>query len=208
MSAPTASEEAQAEAGLTLIELLIAALLTLLVMAMVGGLLVGASRTQTTVRSATQAADLGQLISRSIEQGVNNATALNVQVDTTSGSQLLVAREFSMDPNVDPTQGAANGTSCRAWFYTTASGGAMYTKMTTPAAPIAMPTGTPDSSWTLIGNGLQVQVDASPSALIFAAPNGTRVDLKFDVTTGTGQPVHIETTATIPNPTPESAPCF
>lgn len=208
MSTQPASGKARADAGLTLIELLIAALLTLLVLAMVGGLFVGASRTQTTVRSATQAADLGQLISRSIEQGVNNATALSVQVDATSGSQLLLAREYGMDPNVDPTQGSAGGTSCRAWFYTTASGGAMYTKTTTPAAPIAMPTGIPDSSWTLIGNGLQVQVDASPSALIFAAPNGTRVDLKFDVTTTAGQPVHIETTATIPNPTPESAPCF
>jgi hypothetical protein len=113
-----------------------------------------------------------------------------------------------MDPSIDPTQAAAAGSSCRAWYYSSASGGAMYTKTTTPAAPIAMPTGTPDSSWTLIGNGLQVQVDASPSALIFAAPNGTRVDLKFDVTNGTGNPVHIETTATIPNPTTVSAPCF
>ncbi|WP_426516260.1 hypothetical protein ACPPVQ_16750 [Diaminobutyricibacter sp. McL0618] len=208
MSTSAPLDEARADAGLTLIELLIAALLTLLVIAMVGGLFVGASRTQNTVRSATQAADLGQLISRSIEQGVNNATALSVQVDSTSGSQLLLAREFSMDPNVDPTQGASSGTSCRAWLYTTALGGAIYTKITTPAVPIVMPIGTPDSSWTLIGNGLQVQVDASPSALIFAAPNGTRVDLKFDVTTGTGQPVHIETTATIPNPTTESAPCF
>ena len=208
MNTRTSSEQVRGDAGLTLIELLIAAALSLLVLALVGGLFQGASHTQTSVRTATQAANLGQLISRSVEQGVNNATALSVQIDTSTGAQLLLARTFSMDPNVDPTQGAANGTSCRAWFYSPASGGAMYTKTITPAAPITMPTGTPDSSWALIGNGLQVGVDASPSALIFAAPNGTRVDLKFDVTNGTGQPVHIETTATIPNPTTESAPCF
>ncbi len=208
MNPGTVEDDVRAEAGLTLIELLVAAALSLLVMALVGGLFLGASHTQNSVRTATQAANLGQLISRSIEQGVDNATALSVQSNTATGSQLLLARKFSMDPNVDPTQGAANGTSCQAWYYSSASGGAMYTKTTTPASPIAMPTGTPDSSWTLIGNGLQVGVDASPSALIFAAPNGTRVDLKFDVTNGTGNPVHIETTATIPNPTTVSAPCF
>ena len=54
MSTRAVSEEVRADAGLTLIELLIAALLTLLVLAMVGGLFVGASHTQNTVRSATQ----------------------------------------------------------------------------------------------------------------------------------------------------------
>ena len=197
-----------AEAGLTLVELLIASTLSLLVLSLIAGLFLGASHAQNSVRTATQAADLGQLIARSVDQGVSNATALKVVTDSATGNQLMLARTYGMDPTVDPTLGAAAGTSCQAWFYSPASGGAIYTKRTTPATAIAMPTGTPDSSWALVGNGLEVQVGAAPSALIFSTPDGTRVDLKFDVLNGKDNPVHIETTATIPNPTTESSPCF
>lgn len=205
---PPVDTVASAEAGLTLVELLIAATLSLVVLAILGGLFLSAAQTQSSVRSSTQASDLGQLIARSVSQGVSNATALQVQTDSATGAQLMVARIYGMDPAVDPTQGSTAGSSCQAWFYSPLAGGAVYTKRTTPAAAIAMPTGTPDASWALIGNGLEVQVGAAPSALIFSTPSGTRVDLKFDVLNGKDNPVHIETTATIPNPTTESAPCF
>lgn len=201
-------ERSSAEAGLSLIELIIAAGLSLLVLSLIGGLLVSTARAQNSIRTATQAADVGQLIVRSVQQGVNNATALQVQTDSSTGAQLMLARTFGMDPNVDPTQAASAGTSCQAWFYSPAAGGAIYTKQTTPAVAITMPSGTPDSSWSLIGNGLQLQVGASPSAVIFSTPSGTRVDLKFDVLNGQDNPVHIETTATIPNPITGSSPCF
>jgi len=197
-----------AEAGVSLVEVIIASALSLLVLSVVFGLFVSSSNTQTSVRTRTQAADLGQLIARSVVQGVDNATALKVQTDSATGSQLMVARTYGMNPAVDPTQGSSSGTSCQAWFYSPASGGAVYTKRTSPAAAIAMPSGTPDSSWSLIGAGLEVQVGAAPSAAIFSTPDGNRVDLKFDVLNGEGNPVHIETTATIPNLATVSAPCF
>lgn len=206
--ARNAEPDANAESGLTLVELIIAASLSLIVLAMIAGLFLSSAHANTSIRTATQAADLGQLITRSVEQGVSNATALKVVTDTTTGNQLMLARVYGTDPTVDPTQASSAGTSCLAWFYSPTSGGAVYTKRTTPATAIAMPTGTPDGSWLLIGNGLQVQVGAAPSALIFSTPDGTRVDLKFDVHNGTDKPIHIETTATIPNPTTESSPCF
>lgn len=197
-----------AEAGVSLVEVLIAATLSLLILAVIGGLFFSAAHTQNSIRTETQAANLGQLIARSVEQGVNNATALQVQTNSTTGAQMMLARTYGMDPGVDPTQSTTTGSSCQAWFYSPAAGGAIYTKRTSPAVAIAMPTGTPDSSWILIGDGLQVQVGATPSAVIFSTPDGTRVDLKFDVLNGQDRPVHIETTATIPNPTTVSAPCF
>jgi Tfp pilus assembly protein PilV len=210
MSAPfeDRSGHPTGEAGVSLIELIIASALSLLVLSLIAGLFVSTYHAQNSVRTATQAAELGQLIARSVDQGVSNATALKVQTDSVTGAQLMLARTYGMDPSVDPTQAAAAGSSCLAWFYSPVSGGAIYTKRTTPAVVITMPTSTPDSSWALLGNGLEVQVGAAPSALIFSTPDGTRVDLKFDVLNGSDNPVHIETTATIPNPTTESAPCF
>jgi Tfp pilus assembly protein PilV len=210
MSAPFKDQSGRStdEAGISLIELIIASALSLLVLSLIAGLFLSTYHAQNSIRTATQAAALGQLIARSVDQGVSNATALKVQTDSATGAQLMLARTYGMDPSVDPTQAAAAGSSCLAWFYSPASGGAIYTKRTTPAVAIAMPTTTPDSSWTLLGNGLEVQVGAAPSALIFSTPDGTRVDLKFDVLNGSDNPVHIETTATIPNPTTESAPCF
>jgi Tfp pilus assembly protein PilV len=205
---PASEADSSAEAGVSLIELLIAATLSVLVLTLIVGLFISAAHAQSSIRTSTQAADLGQLVVRSVQQGVNNATALEVQTDSTTGAQMMEARTFGMDPTVDPTQGAAAGSSCQAWYYSPNSGGAIYTKRTTPAVAIAMPTSTPDSSWTLIGDGLGVQVGAAPSALIFSTPNGTRVDLKFDVWNGQGNPTHIETTATIPNPATASSPCF
>lgn len=199
---------ASTEAGLTLVELIVASGISLLVLSVVLGLFISTSHAQNSIRTATQAADLGQLIARSVEQGVANATGLKVQTDTTTGAQLMVARTYGGNSSVDPTQGAASGTSCQAWFYSPNSGGAIYTKRTTPATAITMPSGAPDSTWTLIGEGLEVQVGAAPSATIFSTPDGNRVDLKFDVINGEGHPVHIETTATIPNLATVSAPCF
>ncbi len=193
---------------MSLIELILAAGLSVLVLSLLAGLFLSTAHAQNSIRTATQAADLGQLIARSVDQGVSNATALSVQTDSVTGTQMMLARTYGMDPLNDPTQAAATGSSCQAWFYSPASGGAIYTKRTTPAAAITMPSGTPDSSWALLGNGLEVQVGAAPSALIFSTPDGTRVDLKFDVLNGQDNPVHIETTATIPNPLTESAPCF
>ncbi|NEN04502.1 hypothetical protein G3T36_01320 [Diaminobutyricibacter tongyongensis] len=200
--------ERDAEGGFTLVEMLIAVLLGLIVMGVIAGLFASAARTQTSVRTSTQAADLGQLIARSVSQGANNATALSVLTDSVTGAEMLRARVYSMSPTNDPTQGLASGVSCQAWYYSPATGGAIYVKTVTPAAAIPMPTGVPDNSWILIGNGLGVKVGASPSSAIFATPSGTRVDLKFDVTNGTNSPVHIETTTHIPNTTTVSAPCF
>lgn len=197
----------RADGGFTLIELVIAAALTIVVISVLGGLLGSAQRTSSAVTGATASATLGQLIARSITQNVANATAVTVTTDA-SGDELLQARVYTMTAANDPTLGNANGVSCMAWYYTPAGGGAMYTKTVTPAAAIAMPVGAVDSTWQLIGNGLGVQVGLSPASAIFTTPRNDHVGLTFDVLNGSEKPVHIETTIYIPNTTTVSAPCF
>jgi competence protein ComGC len=196
------------DAGFTLIELIVASLLTVLVLIAVGSLLASAGRTEKGTRAATAAATLGQLVARSVTQGVANATAVSVTTNAATGAQLLQARVYSLAASNDPTQGASSGVGCQAWYYDPTSGGAVYVKRVFPAAPIAMPSGAPDSTWQLIGNGLGATVAAATASTVFATPSGTRVDLKFDVLNGTQKPVHIETTVHIPNTTVVSAPCF
>ncbi|WP_158865661.1 PulJ/GspJ family protein [Leifsonia sp. AG29] len=196
------------DSGFTLIELIIAAALTIIVLVTVGSFLVSAGKAATSTRTATAAATLGQLVARSVTQGVANATAVGVTTDSTSGAQMLQARVFSLSSTNDPTQGNASGVGCEAWFYLPTNGGAVYVKQVFPASAIAMPTGTPDSTWQLVGNGLGATVSEAESSTVFAAPSGTRVDLKFDVVNGSQKPVHIETTIHIPNTTTVSSPCF
>lgn len=197
----------QSEAGFTLIELIVASALTIIVLVGVGGLLISANKAQGGTRAATASATLGQLVSRSVTQGVANATAVSVTTDAASGAQLLQARVYSMTAASDPTQATAS-IGCAAWYYNPAGGGSIYVKKVFPAAAIAMPVGGPDSSWELIGSGLGANVAAAVASTVFATPSGTRVDLKFDVVNGSQKPVHVETTVHIPNTTPVSSPCF
>ncbi|WP_431245481.1 PulJ/GspJ family protein [Leifsonia xyli] len=201
-------EDRDRESGFTLIELIIAAAITLVVLITVGGFLASASKAEKGTRAATAAATLGQLVARSVSQGVSNATAVSVVTNSVTGAQLLQARVYSMNSTDDPTQGTTSGTGCQAWYYLPTNGGAIYVKRVFPAAAIAMPSGAPDSTWQLIGNGLGATVAAAQSSTVFASPSGTRVDLKFDVVNGAEQPVHIETTIHIPNTTTVSSPCF
>ena len=204
----TRSPVADDDAGFTLIELIVAAALTLVVLLTIGGLLASASKAEKGTRSATAAATLGQLVARSVSQGVANATAVTTTTNASTGAQLLQARVYSLTSANDPTQGNATGVGCQGWYYDPTSGGAIYVKRVFPAAAIAMPTGTPDSTWQLIGSGLGATVAAAQASTVFATPSGTRVDLKFDVLNGSQKPVHIETTVHIPNTTVVSTPCF
>lgn len=197
-----------ADAGFTLIELLVAAALTIIVLVTVGTFLASASKASQSTRSATAAATLGQLVARSVTQGVANATAVSVTTNAATGAQLLRARVYTLASATDPTQAAASGSGCQAWYYDPSNGGAVYVKSVFPAAPIAMPTTAPDSTWLQIGSGLGATVSAAGASTVFATPAGLRVDLKFDVLNGSQKPVHIETTVHIPNTTVVSSPCF
>ncbi len=185
--------------GFTLIELLVASTLSIIVLAIAGGILISGLRTQETARTVTDAATTAQQIVRSIQAGVRNASAITVISDPVAGTQLLLARTIGSDPN-------STAPSCQAWYYSPVGSGAVYTKRTTPASVIALPVGGPQGVWTILGSG--VTPSDPVTAKVFNAPSGGRVELKFDVAAGTHPYVLINTMTYTPQATSVSAPCF
>jgi type II secretory pathway pseudopilin PulG len=187
------------ERGFTLVELMISTGLTIIVLVITGGILISGLRTQEIARTVTNAANTAQQIVHSVQAGVKNASAITVNSDPVTGTQLLLVRTTSSDPN-------STAPSCQAWYYTPSQGGAVYTKKTTPATAITLPTGGPQGVWTILGTGVS---PADPiTGKVFNAPNGGRVELKFDVAAGTHPYVLINTMTYNSQSSSVSAPCF
>jgi len=185
--------------GFTLVELMISLGLTIIVLVITGGILISGLRTQEVARSVTDAANTAQQIVHSVQSGVKNASAITVMSNTTTGTQLLLVRTVSSDPN-------STAPSCQAWYYTPANGGAVYTTKTTPATAITLPSGGPQGIWTILGTGVS---PADPTTgKVFNAPNGGRVELKFDVAAGSHPYVLINTMTYNSQSTSVSSPCF
>jgi type II secretory pathway pseudopilin PulG len=187
------------ENGFTLVELTIATGLTLIVLVIAGGILISGLRTQEIARTVTDAANTAQQIVHSVQSGVKNASAITVTSNTSTGTQLLLVRTQSSAPN-------STAPSCQAWYYTPSNGGGVYTTKTTPASAITLPTGGPQGIWTLLGTGIS---PADPTTgKVFNAPNGGRVELKFDVAAGAHPYVLINTMTYNSQSTSASTPCF
>lgn len=185
--------------GFTLIELLIASGLSIIVLVIAGGIMIAGLRTQEIARSVTDAANTAQQIVHSVQAGVKNASAITVTSGAVAGTQLLLVRTISSDPN-------STAPSCQAWYYTPTNGGAVYTTKTTPAAVITVPTGGPQGVWTILGTGV---TPADPvTGKVFNAPSGGRVELKFDVAAGSHPYVLINTVTYNSQSTAVSSPCF
>jgi len=195
--------EEPADEGLTLIELLIYMVLAVVVLFIVGGLLITSLTSEQKVRDSTQASNVGQLVAQSVGQGVRNATAMKV-IDLGGGSQLLMVRTASVT--------TSQAWVCEAWYF---GGGEVRTIRTSPAS--AIPTSPANiATWTLLGTGIKsVSGGAVVTPLPITAPLITEprsIQLTFDVTTGTGKPVRINTAATSLQPKlssgVNSSPCF
>jgi len=166
--------------GFTLIELLISGALSLIVLGIGSGVFVNGIRTQETAQTVTTAAN-------------------TVTSDPVAGTQLLLARTVGSDPNT-------TAASCQAWYYTPSNGGEVYTKRTTPASVISLPSGGPQGSWMLLGTGISPSDPATGK--VFNAPSGGRVELKFDVAAGAHPYVLMNTMTYISLSATVSAPCF
>ena len=187
------------EKGFTLVELMISTTLSIIVLAIAGGVLISGLRTQEVARTVTNATNTAQQIVHSIQAGVKNASAITVTSNSATGTQLLLVRTVSSDPN-------STAPSCQAWYYTPANGGAVYTTKTTPATAITLPSGGPQGKWTILGTGVS---PADPvTGKVFNAPSGGRVDLKFDVAAGSHPYVLINTMTYNSQSTSVSSPCF
>lgn len=181
------------ETGFTLIELVVAMSLTVLVLVVVGGMVISSSQTQRDVRSATEASTAGQLIVRSVQAGVRNAS--RVELTEIGDEQLLVARTAGGETPIK--------WACQAWYYVPDAGGTLYMKRVSPIVTITPPTASElASSWILLAEGI-----STTNTKIFQAILG-RVAIELDVDGGALGPVSINSTATmriLPN---ANAECF
>jgi prepilin-type N-terminal cleavage/methylation domain-containing protein len=184
--------------GFTLIELLVVTTVSLIALAIAGGILISGLRTQQATSSVTDAANTAQQIVRSVQSGVRNASAISVS-SPAAGSQLLIARTIGSDPN-------STAPSCQAWYYTPTNGGSVYTTKTTPAALITLPIGGPQGVWSILGTGVTPSDPVTGN--VFNAPSGGRVELKFDVAAGTHPYVLVNTMTYTPQVSTVSTPCF
>ena len=162
---------ASEDAGFTVMELIVVALLTTLVLAAVGGIYISTIVAQQTVDGITGASNEGQLAARSIDSAVRNGSEYQLTDD--AAGQLLVVR--TADADADDL-----GWFCQAWYYTSAEGGSIRTTTTADGTAIGMPTATELANWTLLVSG----VTSTAGSGIFASDPDidTVVRVEFDTT--------------------------
>mgnify|MGYP001218419624 CR=1 FL=1 len=176
------------ESGFTLIELMVGAMLTILVVGLVGGIIISSTRSETIVRSVAQATSAGQMVTASVQNGIRNSgvslnTTTPYKLTTPSGSdQLLVALVVS--------NGTTATASCAAWYYSATAGEVRYT---TASSAIAAPTASQLATWTLLSKGVS---PISPSTTIFSARGTYGLNLAFQETAGTASPIVFQSSIT------------
>ena len=181
----------KSETGVGLVELLIYVALSLVVLSAVGGVVISLVNVQNQVMTTANAAEQAQVIARSVESGVRNATAVDLQTINTS-DQMLMVRTAS-----------ATGTavwSCQAWYFSNASK-SLFTK--TSNAAIGAPTQQGLASWTQLASG----VAPSQGQQIFLL-SGTKVSLNFAEQVAKETPIVIKTSVSQRGGVRISAPCF
>jgi hypothetical protein len=177
------------DAGVTLIELLVYCLLSVIVLGLVGTILIQSLKVQTQVQGTNSAASTGQLVSSSVTRGIRNSTT--VTWASSASGELLVSR----------TNNSVGTVSCgyKAWYY---SINAKTIYATTSASAIAEPSTSQLGTWTILATGIQ----KSGTTFIFTV-SGLQVDIRFNVAVGTESPLPIKTTAISNGTTLESVQC-
>lgn len=167
------------ERGITLIELIIYAMLSILVLSVVGGMLINSFSAERVVRDSSDASNSGQLASQSITKGARMARALHVVTPSADSALLRVLI-------VDDALASPVVAHCEAWYF-----GDGELRTTRSSAAIAVPTTAADvADWTLLASRVE-QVGTTP---IFNV-SGLSATLTMQLNTGEGSPVLIETTA-------------
>lgn len=183
------------ESGFSLVELLVYTLFIGVIFALAGGMLISALSAQGQVTGYTQAADAGQLIARSVEEGVRNASGAAGEEEPEridgilaepmlpdNAGQLLRARV---------AVGANDGTvqwECQAWFYSAPTESVYFARSATGPVPNPgqfsisatgehVPTNV-GANWLLLGSGVTL-TEGTPE--FFGTSGGGRVVLRFEV---------------------------
>ncbi|MET4638620.1 hypothetical protein [Mycetocola sp. 2940] len=166
------------ESGMSLVELLVYSVLSIVVLTLVGSVLTAALRSEQQVRSLSEATSLGQLVSRSVEEGIRNASSIDPPNESDVNGELLRARVA-----IGASAGAVKW-ECQAWYFAPSTG-SFYSARDDSGA-IAAPTSLNDlksSPWTFLGKGIH-RADGESAFFGWVgetAGNSGRVVLRFKV---------------------------
>jgi Tfp pilus assembly protein PilW len=176
--------------GFTLVETLVYGIISVVVLGIIGSMVVNNATVSRDVRASTDAAGSGQIVARSIDQGVRDAAWLSAP--TTGATQFFTALTIK--------SGASVTWQCQAWYFDSSGGGTIYTK--TSPAKITQPT-TSLTGWRSLATG----VTPNGSASVFSLTAKT-LTLSMLVAAPPKSPVLIQTSATARQTTTASNPCL
>jgi len=168
-------EKPRRDEGLTLVEVLVYALLLVVVVAVVAGIIISGTKTQTNVSSLNTATTSGQLAAGSLQNGIRNAKAFVLK--TYGSDQLVIA-------NTVPS-GTSTSPSCYAWYYASSLGTLRYTKLTTALA--SQPSSATVATWTLLASN--VTTNGGPTIFTRSSSTDPTLSIAFATTAGASRPV-------------------
>jgi type II secretory pathway pseudopilin PulG len=163
--------EQQNEGGFTLVELLVFSFFSVIILIIAGGILISSLNVERETRGLAETANLGQLVSRTVEEGARNASDIRAEPLTESG-QLLRARVA-----VGTTGGSVTW-ECQSWYYSAVTTGFYWATSATGAVP--SPTSEADlraAPWLFLGDGLHPDDETGT----FFGSDGSNVTLRFRV---------------------------
>jgi len=169
------AEKPRRDEGLTLVEVLVYALLLVVVVAVVAGIIISGTKTQTNVSSLNTATTSGQLAAGSLQNGIRNAKAFVLK--TYGSDQLVIANTVPSGTSTTP--------SCYAWYYSSSLGTLRYTKLTTALA--SQPSSATVATWTLLASN--VTTNGGPTIFTRSSSTDPTLSIAFATTAGASRPV-------------------
>lgn len=168
------------DSGVTLVEMLVYSLLLGLVFALVGGILVNSLTTQRDVRAMSETTSAGQVVIRSFDRVVRNATEM--EIPAVFGGDLIIVKSRQVDPTDDPDTWI-----CRAWHFDEAAGElrTMSDSATGTPATVGLTTAVDSSGWVVAVDDVVRSTDGAGNPLpVFAMSDVVSASIRFDLETG------------------------
>lgn len=173
------------EAGVTMVELIVAVAIAAVVLAAVAGVFFSSLATGRAVQTGSITASQAQVAAAAIMDRVANGSDAQLTAGPASGDQLLVVRSAGT--------GASLTWRCHGWYYRAADGALLATDRATGTPGIGAPTGASPDGWSLVAAPLEPGLPDGVFALA-----GREVRLAFDLVAADAA-VRIDTGAVLRN---------
>ena len=183
------------DGGFTLVELLLASMITVLALSIVTAIFVSTIKAQQAVDSVATSASKAQLAASNIDNRIRNSSEFAVSTPSGTTDQLLVTRSASA--------GSTLSWTCYGWYYSSASGGSLRMTSTAAGTKIVAPTTSQLSAWTLLVSGIA----PTSGSTIFSA-SGTQLSVGFKATAGSSDPTGIQFTTSKMTGVAETQTCY